>query len=190
MGSKLFLTPFNQTSQADLPPSLRSFMAAAHWCPSGVNGAVPWIRRDRAWDGNRKRLETAWRAWPLSISEEGGSVSQQGFWKIMTRAERERRVQRLFEELDLSLHNVNFILWLNPFQNGIREACSTTDIKDCLLVSCFICFYSFPSSIFICFYHHRIFLNASEYIRACATCGSGHPPLQTQTYQNFSWKMV
>ena len=93
----------------------------------------------------------------------------------MTRAERERRVQRLFEELDLSLHNVNFILWLNPFQNGIREACSTTDIKDCLLVYCFICFYPFLS-VFICFYLFYLFLspqnaferlNASVFIRAC-----------------------
>ena len=98
----------------------------------------------------------------------------------MTRAERLREKQ-LFEELDLSLHNVNFILWLNPFQNGIREACSTTDIKDCLLVYCFICFYPFQSvlSVSIRFYLFYLFLspqnaferlNASVFIRAC---GSG-----------------
>ena len=154
MGSKLFLAPSKQPNQADLPPSLRSFMAAAHWCPSGVNGAVPWIRR-RKQEALGNGLESL-----TSVYLGRGSVSQQGFWEIMTRAERLREKQ-LFEELDLSLHNVNFILWLNPFQNGIREACSTTDIKDCLLVYCFICFYPFISvlSVFIRFYLFYLFLS-------------------------------
>ena len=46
----------------------------------------------------------------------------------------------------------------NRYKNGIRDACSTADIIDCLLV-CFYVFYLFLSffSVFICFHFLYLF---------------------------------